>query len=150
MITLKVNEDLNPSKKEKIKIRIRMDFRGEEEIGRFFFGSKSSEYMAKKAREEQIELFKNVPIQGIDFEKFDASLDVYFIQEQDNKGRKKEVAYAPVLVTFTADSLEAVIPLLLNKALRKVEIISPENIILEKSVLEGLLYTFHKQITLVV
>ena len=141
---------MTPRKKDKLRIRIRMDFRGEEEIGRFFFGSKSSEFMAKKARDEQIELLKNIPIQGIDFEKFDASLDVYFIQEQDKKGRKKEIAYAPVLITFTADRLEDVIPLLTNRTLRKVEIISPEKITLEKSALEGLLYSFHKQITLVV
>ena len=48
MITLKVNEDLTPRKKDKLRIRIRMDFRGEEEIGRFSLGAKVASLWLKK------------------------------------------------------------------------------------------------------
>lgn len=142
MVTIKINDE-SILAKEKLRFRIRLDFRAEEKNGRFLFGGKTSGDMAKAARNEQLELLKNVPIQGITFEYFDESMDIFFIHEESHKN-KQEVAYAPLLVTIKADQIEDVFPLLLCPAFKKIEVLTPQNMNIERLELERLLYSIFR------
>lgn len=127
----------------RLKFRIRLDFRAEEKSGRFLFGGKTSEVMAETVREQQMGLLKHVPLQGITFEEFDAGLDIYLVQEGDHH-RKQEVAYAPLLITLKADNVENIFPLLLRPELKKIEVLGPESISIERLELERLLFAIFK------
>ncbi len=140
MIKVRINDETTS---EKLKLRIRLDFRAEEKSGRFFFGGKTSEAMAEAVREQQMGLLKNVPIQGVVIEDFDASMDIYLVNEGDHR-RKQEVAYAPLLVTIKADDIEDVFSLLLRPEFKKVEVLGPENINIRRLELERLLYSIFK------
>lgn len=124
---------------EQIRVRIRLDFCGEPHSGRFFFGGKSREQVAELMREQQVSLLRNVPLQGIVIEDIDLSLEIYTVNEND--GRKvKEVAYAPILLTFRVENIDDLLPFLLKKEFRKIEFLSPETIDLHRLDLERLLY----------
>lgn len=140
MIKVRINDETVSGK---MRFRIRMDFRAEEKSGRFFFGGKTSEAMAEIIREQQMGLLKNVPLQGLTFEDFDASMDIYLVNEGDHR-RKQEVAFAPLLVTLKADNIEDVFPLLLRTEFKKIEVLGPDNISLERADLERLLYSIFK------
>ena len=140
MVKIKINDETISGK---IKFRLRLDFRAEEKSGRFFFGGKSSEVMAEAVREQQMGILKNVPLQGLTFEDFDASMDIYLVNEGD-LSRKKEVAYAPLLVTVSANNLEDIFPLLLRPEFKKIEVLEPESITIERLELERLLYSLYK------
>ncbi len=140
MLKVKINNELAAGK---LKFKMRLDFRAEEKSGRFFFGGRSNEAMAEAIREQQTALLKNVPLQGINFEEFDASMDIYLVNEGDLH-RKREVAYAPLLITFVADHIEDVFPLLFRPEFKKIEVIGPENVNIERLELERLLYAIFK------
>lgn len=124
---------------EHIRVRIRMDFRGESRNGRFFFGGKSKEEVAETMREQQVALLRNVPLQGIVLEDVDISLDIYTVSE--NTGRKMyEVAYAPILLTLRVENIEDLLPLLLKPEFRKIEFLSPDNVNIHRLDLERMLY----------
>ncbi len=140
MIKVRINDE---TVSWKLKFRIRLDFRAEEKSGRFFFGGKTSEAMAEAVREQQMALLKNVPLQGITFDDFDASMDIYLVNEGDHR-RKQEAAYAPLLVTCKADNIEDVFPLLLRPEFKKIEVLGPDSINIERLELERLLYSIFK------
>jgi len=140
LIKVRINDETISAK---LKFRIRLDFRAEEKSGRFFFGGKTSEAMAEAAREQQMGLLKHVPLQGISFDDFDAGMDIYLVKEEVHR-RRQEVAYAPLLITFKADHVEDVFPLLFRPEFKKIEVLGPENISLERLELERLLYSFSK------
>ncbi len=142
MLKVRINNELVAGK---IKLKMRLDFRAEEKSGKFFFGGKSCEAMAETIREQQMGLLKNVPLQGIAFDEFDASMDIYLVNEGDQR-RKKEVAYAPLLVTFFTDDIEDVVPLLIRPEFKKIEVLGPENINIERLELERLLYSIFKSV----
>jgi len=135
LIKVRINEDTPV----RLKLRIRLDFRAEEKSGRFFFGGKTSEAMAQAVREQQMGLLKHVPLQGISFEDVDASLDIYVVNEGDQRN-KKEAAYAPLIITLKAEHLEDVFPLLFRPEFKKVEVLEPSNVSMERMDLERLLY----------
>ena len=97
---------------EHIRVRIRVDFRGESKNGRFFFGGKSKELMAETMREQQVALLRNVPLQGIMIEDVDLSLDVYTVTEETSR-RNQEVAYAPIVLTLRIENIDDLLPLLI-------------------------------------
>jgi len=138
LLKVRINNELVPGK---LRFKIRLDFRAEAKNGKFFFGGKPCEVMAEKIREQQMGLLKNVPQQGIVFEDFDAGMDIYLVNEGDQR-RKKEVAYAPLLLTLVADNIENVFPLILRPEFKRLEVLGPENIRLERMELEKLLYAF--------
>lgn len=140
MIKVKINDETISAK---LKFRFRLDFRAEEKSGRFFFGGKTSEAMAETAREQQMGLLKNVPLQGLTFEDFDASMDIYLVNEGD-LNRKKEVAYAPLLVTVRANNIEDIFPLLLRPEFKKIEVLGPDSVTIDRLELERLLYSIFK------
>jgi len=124
---------------EHIRVRIRMDFRGESKSGRFFFGGKSKELMAETMREQQVALLRNVPLQGIIIEDVDLSLDVYTVNEENGR-RNHEVAYAPIILTLRIENIDDLLPLLIKPEFRKIEFLSPENISLHRLDMERLLF----------
>ncbi|NLL53278.1 MAG: hypothetical protein GX248_11325 [Peptococcaceae bacterium] len=141
MLKVRVNNELINGK---LRFKVRLDFRAEEKSGRFLFGGKSSEAMAEAVREQQASLLKNVPIQGITFEEFDTSMDIYLVNEGDQR-RKKEVAYAPLIVTFVADNIEDVFPLIFRPEFKKIEVLGPENINIDGLELERMLYSIFRK-----
>ena len=124
---------------EHVRVRIKLDFRGESKNGRFFFGSKNKEEMAETMREQQVALFRNVPLQGVMMEDVDLSLDVYTVTEGDGR-RSREVAYAPIVMTLRIENLDDVLPLLIKPEFRKIEFLSPENLSLHRLDMERLLF----------
>lgn len=134
---------------EHIRVRIRVDYRGESRSGRFFFGGKSKEQMAETMREQQVALLRNVPLQGIFIEDVDLSIDVYAVSEPDGR-YTHEVAYAPIILTLRIENLDDVLPFLIKPEFRKIEFLSPENISLHRLDMERLLFrlsqTFQQEI----
>ncbi len=124
---------------EHVRIRIRLDYRGESKSGRFFFGGKSKEQMAEKMREQQVALLRNVPLQGVLIEDVDLSLDVYAVAEGGGR-RAHEIAYAPIILTLRIENLDDLLPLLIRSEFRKIEFLSPENISLHRLDMERLLF----------
>ncbi|MHB1406355.1 MAG: hypothetical protein ACYCV0_12295 [Desulfitobacteriaceae bacterium] len=124
---------------EHIRVRIRLDYRGEARSGRFFFGGKSKEEMAEVMREEQVSLLRNVPLQGVVLEDVDLSLDIYTVTE-DNGRKLQQSALAPIVLTLRAENMEDLLPLLLKSEFRKIEFLSPENVNIHRLDLERILY----------
>ena len=124
---------------EHVRVRIRLDYRGESRSGRFFFGGKSKEQIAETMREQQVTLLRNVPLQGIFIEDVDLSLDVYSVSQGDGR-RNHEAAYAPIILTLRIENLDDLLPLLIKPEFRKIEFLSPENISLHRLDMERLLF----------
>lgn len=135
----KKKEEVRPmpeSRPDRLKLKVRFDFRGTMQPGRFFFGGKSSDEVAEELREQRMAFWQNVPLQGIYVE--DIQLyDVYNIVEQYDDG-EEEVSYAPIEVLVSADSLEDCIYLICREEFRKVEILQPEELTLSAKDLEKL------------
>lgn len=126
---------------EHLRVRIRLDYRGEQRNGRFFFGGKNKEQVAELEREQQVAMLRNVPLQGLILEEVDLSLDVYSVNEARGH-RLYDVAYAPILLTIRLENIEDLLPLLLRSEFRKIEFLSPENINIHRLDLERVLYRF--------
>lgn len=124
---------------EHVRVRIRVDYRGESKHGRFFFGGKSKELMAETMREQQVALLRNVPLQGIIIEDVDLSLDIYAVDEGEGR-RTHEVAYAPIILTLRIENLDDLLPLLIKPEFRKIEFLSPETVSLHRLDMERLLF----------
>lgn len=124
---------------EHIRVRIRVDYRGESKSGRFFFGGKSKELMAETIREQQVALLRNVPLQGVIIEDVDLSLDVYAVTEGEGR-RTREVAYAPIILTLRIENLDDLLPLLIKPEFRKIEFLSPDTVSLHRLDMERLLF----------
>ncbi|AGA69787.1 hypothetical protein Desdi_2363 [Desulfitobacterium dichloroeliminans LMG P-21439] len=135
------NEELT----EHIRVRIRLDFRGEGKSGRFIFGGKSREEIAEQVREQEVALLRNVPLQGIFLEDIDLSLDLYIVNETDGR-RKREVAYAPIILTLRIENLDDLLPLVVKQEFRKIEFLSPENLQIHRLDVERLFFRVGQQI----
>lgn len=104
-----------------IRVRVRLDYLGE--VRTRLFGHRSNQKAAEEVREQRIALFRNVPVQGLEIEDVDSSLEVYTITDRET-GR--EVVYAPIIVTARLDRLEDLVPFLIMEELRKLEVIEPQ------------------------
>ncbi|MCL6638712.1 MAG: hypothetical protein K6T80_03405 [Firmicutes bacterium] len=128
--------------RECIRVRIRLDFKGTGKPGRFIFGGKSTDRAAEEAREHQVSIFRNVPIQGIHIEDIDAGSDVYTVVDEMSR---TEVSYAPLILTLSADSLESVIKFIAREDFRKIEMLYPETIALDRFDIERLMFGIHRE-----
>ncbi len=126
-----------------IKVKIRLDFKGTGKPGRFLFGGKSQEKGAEDAREQQVALFRNVPMQGVYIEDIDISVDVFTVFDDVSS---TEIAYAPVILTIQTDTLEDVIQFITRTEFRKIEIIEPRNFSLSKHNTEKLFFKINQQL----
>ncbi len=123
-----------------IHFRVRFDFKGKEKPAKFFFGGKNSEDVACYNREQQVALWRNVPVQGINILKIDED-EVYgvFDEVQD-----EDVAYAPLVMEIRVDSLEDMIRFVVREEFRRIEILEPKAVRLTSQALEHLLFKFHQ------
>ncbi|MFZ5647743.1 MAG: hypothetical protein ACOY30_09025 [Bacillota bacterium] len=126
-----------------IRAKIRIDFRGNAKPGRFFFGGKSVEKMAEEAREQNVAVLRNIPIQGITILDIDIGTEVYTYYDEISN---TETAYAPVILDVAADSVEDLMKLLAREDFRKIDIISPPVINMERFEVERLLFRVAEEI----
>jgi hypothetical protein len=124
---------------EHIRVKIRLDYRGEGKSGRFLFGGKSCEEIAELVREQQVGVLRNVPLQGIFIEDIDLSMDSYVVNESDGR-KKREVAYAPIGLILRLENLDDLIPLILKPEFRKIEFLSPESLAIHRLDAERLFF----------
>lgn len=127
----------------KVRAEIRLDFKGISKPGRLFFGGKNTEKVAEEVREQQVAILRNVPIQGIQIEDIDMSIEVYTVYDDINRN---EVAYAPVKLLVVADTLQEVLRFIARDDFQKIEILEPDNIALSKYEIERLLFRVSEEI----
>ncbi|MCF8011008.1 MAG: hypothetical protein K9L17_00900 [Clostridiales bacterium] len=125
-----------------VKVKIRLDFKGTSRAGRHIFGGKSQEKNAEDTREQQVAMFRNIPMQGIYIENIDTSGDVFSVYDEL---AHREIAYAPVVLTISADTLEDVIPFITREEFRKIQIIKPQDLYLTRYEGERLFFNMHQQ-----
>ncbi|GAQ26157.1 MULTISPECIES: hypothetical protein [Tepidanaerobacter] len=140
MVKVKLGEDIIQSK---IRFKVRFDFKADNKPRKFFFGGKSLEQAAQDAREEQIALLKNIPVQGVYFLDYDISLEPYVIYD-DLLGEK--VAYAPAEITLNADSIEDIIRFVMREEFRKLEILEPPQMLITSNDLEKILFKMNEEL----
>lgn len=121
-----------------LRLRVRFDFINSVRSKRTLFGGKSPEQAAEETRQHKVSLMRNVPIQGIAIEDIDMSQEIYSVYDEIN-GR--EMSYAPVIVTFNADSMEHAIKFAAKEELRVVQVLDPEELTLSSLEIERLMVT---------
>ncbi len=132
--------ELKVNNSGKIRMKIRLDYRGLPQPGRLFFRRKSIEEAAEEQREQKMALWQNLPIQGVNV--LDIKVyDIYTVTEEED-GYEEEVAYAPVELVVTADSLEDCAYIVSREEFRRVEIINPAGIRLSARDTEKLFLRF--------
>jgi len=125
-----------------IRVKVRLDFKGTGKPGRFLFGGKTTDKAAEEAREQQVSLLRNVPIQGIHIEDIDVGSDVYTVVDEINH---PEVSYAPLVLTLNADSLESVIQFITRDDFRKIEVVEPDSLLMSRYDIERLMFRVHQE-----
>ncbi|MBE3588737.1 MAG: hypothetical protein IMW93_09350 [Thermoanaerobacteraceae bacterium] len=126
-----------------IRAKVRLDFKGVGRPGRLFFGGKSTEKAAEEMREQQVAMLRNIPVQGIHILDVDLSLELYTIYDDVNN---QEVAYAPAVLELIADTIEDLVRFAAREEFRKIEIISPATISLQKVGLERLMFRVAEEV----
>ncbi|MGB9885933.1 MAG: hypothetical protein ACPLRW_02935 [Moorellales bacterium] len=119
-----------------LRLRIRLDYRGVARK-RFLLGSRNSQQVAEDTREQKVNLLRNLPLQGIEIEQVDMQVSPYTLYDE---AQGAEITYAPVVLTLRAESLEDVVRFLFWEEFRKVEILEPEELLLDRHQLERLLF----------
>lgn len=125
-----------------VLLKVRLDFKGTGKPGRFLFGGKPTDRAAEETREQQVSVFRNVPLQGIQIMDIDASTDVYTVYDDLTNS---DTAYAPLVLTVKADSLENALRFIARDDFRKIEILDPAFITLTHSDIERLLFKVYEE-----
>lgn len=123
---------------EKIRVRVRFDYCGLPRPARFFFGGKGAKEVAEEIRQQQANMWRNVPIQGVHIEDIEF-FEIYTVYDEIEE---TQVAYAPVELRATIDSLEELLRFVSRDEFRRVEFIEPEQLNLTKRELERLFFKF--------
>jgi hypothetical protein len=140
MVKVRVGEELAHSD---IRVKVRLDFKGSSKPGRVLFGGKPTEKVAEELREHQAAFLRNVPLQGVRIEDLDLSMEVYtVVDEVENR----EVAYAPIGLVVRADSLEDLLMFVARDEFRKIEILEPTEIVMNRFDVERLLFGMNREI----
>ncbi|NTW04583.1 MAG: hypothetical protein HGA27_00510 [Peptococcaceae bacterium] len=126
-----------------IRAKIRLDFKGSSKPGRFFKG-KPVEKIAEDIRELNIATFRNIPLKGIKVSDIDIGSEVYVVYDEINN---LEIAYAPIVLDVTSDTLEDLLVLIARDDFRKVEVVAQEPIVLSRIEAERLLYRVADEIS---
>ncbi|QNO13543.1 hypothetical protein HYG86_01550 [Alkalicella caledoniensis] len=127
-------------RKPKLKCKLRFDVPAVVQTPKLFFGSSDNKAMAKQNRLKEVNLLKNLPLQGITYEKISSDGEIYILDEDNS-----QVAYAPIEVILNADFLEDLLPLILRDSFRRVEILEPSDLSLDKFQGERLLVRMVKE-----
>lgn len=140
MVKTKVGDEMINSA---IRVKIRLDYKGFSKPGKFFFGGKQTDEVAEEIREQQVAMLRNVPLQGINIEEVDMSADVYSVFDEIVNG---QVAYAPVVLTIKADSLEDIVRFIAKEEFRKIEMLEPDSIFMNRSDIERVLFKVSEEL----
>lgn len=126
----------------KLRLRVRFDYIGRGTSGKLF-RNKASEQIAEETRQHKVSQIRNVPVQGIHIEDIDMSQEVYSVIDEIT-GRP--ICYAPVIIMFSADTLEDVIRFIMKEEFRTIEILQPEQIELSRIEMERLLLRINDEL----
>jgi hypothetical protein len=105
----------------KIKIRVRFDYRGLPRPARFFFGGKGAREVAEEIRQQQSNMWRYVPIQGVKVEDLEF-IELYSVYDENEETL---AVYAPVELSATLDSLEEVLRFVCREEFRRMEFVEP-------------------------
>jgi hypothetical protein len=137
-----LSEDSSLIDRNGILFKVRLDFKSNGKPGRLLFGGKPSEKAAEEVREQQVAVFRNIPLQGIQIIDIDVSTDVYSVYDEI---ANTYIAYAPLVLTIKADDLENIVRFITREDFRKIEILDPASINLSHADLERLLFRVHEE-----
>ncbi len=126
-----------------LRLKVRFDYQVWAKGSRFPFKSPSLEKAAEEMREQKVALLRNVPVQGILIEDISMSGDVYSVYDEN---RRLMTAFAPVTIGFTADSIEDTVHFIMKEEFRKVELIEPEQMTLNKIDIERMLFKVNEEL----
>jgi hypothetical protein len=127
---------------KRMRVRVRFDYRGEGKQGRVFTKGKEGEQVAEEIREQKAIVLRNLPIQGVHIEEINMDSEIYTVRDELSN---REVAYAPIEVVLDTDSIEDLIPFLLRDEFRKIEVIAPSEIVLDKHDVERIIYRISEE-----
>lgn len=137
----KLQEEKTVRPNNRIRARIRFDYRGRARPARFFFGGKSTEEAANELRQQQAGLWRNIAIQGIAVENIELG-EVYTVVDEDGDD---EVAFAPMELDVTADCLDVLIRLAVREEFRRVQIKEPDKLVIPGHDMERIFFQVHEQ-----
>lgn len=120
----------------RLKFKVRFDYRGNPKPARFFFGGKKSEEVAGEIREQQVTLWRNIPLQGIVVEDIDLG-EVYYIYDDE---AEEDIAFAPLELVVYADSMEDLLRFIVREEFRRIEILEPSSITMNNKEAERMLF----------
>jgi len=126
-----------------IKVKIRFDYVGRAKSGKLF-GKNNVEQLADNTRQQKVAKMRNVPMQGVRIDDIDMSQDIYTLVD-DITG--KNVAYAPVVITFEADKMDDIIKFIVMEEFRTIDIIEPTELLLAKGEVERLLFVVSQELS---
>ena len=141
----KEKENNNPHENypnSRLKFKVRFDYKGKPKPARFFFGGKKTESVAHDYREQQVQLWRNVPLQGINVENMDLG-EIYSVYDEESN---EEIAYAPLELAVSADSLEDLLRFIIREEFRRIEILEPTTILLNNREIERLLFKINEHL----
>jgi hypothetical protein len=127
---------------KRMRVRARFDYRGEGKQGRVFTRGKEGEQVAEEIREQKAIVLRNLPIQGVRIEEINTDSEIYTVRDEITN---REVAYAPIEFVLDTDSIEDLIPFLLREEFRKIEVIAPSEIVLDKHDVERIIYRISEE-----
>ena len=128
---------------KRLRVRARFDYRGEGKQGHVFSRGKEGEQVADEIREQKAILLRNLPVQGVRIEEVNTDIEIYTIREEITN---RDVAYAPIEFILDTDSIEDLIPFLLRDEFRKIEVLVPNEIVLDKHDVERIIYRISEEI----
>lgn len=131
---------VNSKETTMLKCKLRFDIPGSNHTPKLFFGGNDSTALAKQNRLKEVNLLKNMPLQGITFEKISSDGEIYTVEEGN-----VTTAYAPIEVILYANFIEDMVPLILKDSFRRIEILEPTEISLDKFQGERLLVRIVKE-----
>lgn len=126
-----------------IRAKIRLDFKGTAKPGKLFFRGKSVEKVAEEIREQNISAFRNIPLQGISILDIDIGTEVYTVYDDFTN---TDTAYAPIILDVVADSVEDLIKLVARDDFRKIEVLSPGTITMNRVDVERSLFRMAEEL----
>ncbi len=126
-----------------LRVRVRLDFKGVSRPGKLFFGGKPTEKVAEETREQQIALFRNVPVQGIRIEDIGLGGEIYTVFDEH---AGVEVAYAPAELILVADTIEDLVRFVAREDFRRIEVLEPDNVMLRRLEIERLMFRVNEEI----
>jgi len=138
---VKQAEETEEKVPQKIRARIRFDYKGKARPARFLFGGKRTEEAAEELRDKQAALWRNVPVQGIFIERIDLG-EIYTVYDEDIED---EVAYAPLELDVTADALSYLVRFAVREEFRRLLILEPPAVKLSLQEMEQLFFEVHTQ-----